>query len=616
MANKWPGSFGNYSDMKKVMATLTVILTLTVLSVSATSETSDAALSSTYGSGTSDDPYSGTLVTTSAWDESSWSSDVYISFGTVVDIELGDDSKGYAVSKLFGFEVTKSGGAYHLSGKASDVGEANVYSKPVGSSAVTLAFTLHILSDRSETNLNATHGSGLMGSPFRGMVSNDGEHLLTESILEDLWVYEGTVFEVSLGTSEATVDSGFGLSVDGGMLIGTTSSIGDCTLSMPENSIEIHIVEDEEWSLASNTGSGTFDDPFTNRLYNSGGPYSWTVPDDKLYVLNGTEFDIVYDEGPVVGEDSPVRTVTDGFGLYFRLQNIELLIEGVSSHTGTCDILAGSVNSDSLNVVTTLVIVDQITYDHSALAEAGVDTSGLPTAGTIIDAATTYPNLGTIGGYEHTGWLVDGVHYETGSPVASVSAHIAKSVWQIPSVTITFVSGGTTYATLSVPKGSTAVVFTPENVDGIFTGWFYDSDFQEEYDPLRPLDSDILLYARGVPPLDFTTDPVADGHIQAVSGEPGTVSFRATDSMYYTSVLWNFGDGHTSTDLYAKHHYDEPGTYQSTLTVFNNHGSDVVEYLVHVPSADAGDDEVEWGLFLATTIVIVIGGALIMRKLL
>ena len=110
-------------------------------------------------------------------------------------------------------------------------------------------------------------------------------------------------------------------------------------------------------------------------------------------------------------------------------------------------------------------------------------------------------------------------------------------------------------------------------------------------------------------------DP-ADGDIVALEGQPGTVSFRATDSLYYSSVLWDFGDGTTSTDLYATHYYSEPGTYTASLTVYNNHGSDVTTYMIEVPSADPGDDGTEWALVAAVVLIAFISGALIARRLL
>jgi PKD repeat protein len=37
-------------------------------------------------------------------------------------------------------------------------------------------------------------------------------------------------------------------------------------------------------------------------------------------------------------------------------------------------------------------------------------------------------------------------------------------------------------------------------------------------------------------------------------------------------IVWNFGDGKTSTDLIANHSYSYPGNYNVTLTYFNSNG--------------------------------------------
>ena len=230
-----------------------------------------------------------------------------------------------------------------------------------------------------------------------------------------------------------------------------------------------------------------------------------------------------------------------------------------------------------------------VTYDHSALIGAGGDASTLPTS-TVVpkNEILELPDLGTINGFTHTGWRIYGAFYGGGEHFFPYENVTIYSVWEIPSVTITFSVEGSTYATLSVPKGSTGIVFTPMDVEGIFTGWFYDPGFEDEYDPVSPITTDITLYAKGAPPLVFTTDPVADGDIVALNGQPGTISFRATDSEDFTSVLWDFGDGQVSTDLYSTHYYAEPGSYTATLTVYNNHGSDTMEFLIEVPQMAPG----------------------------
>ena len=78
----------------------------------------------------------------------------------------------------------------------------------------------------------------------------------------------------------------------------------------------------------------------------------------------------------------------------------------------------------------------------------------------------------------------------------------------------------------------------------------------------------------------------------------------------------NAADGTMSTDLYATHYYSEPGTYTASLTVYNNHGSDVTTYQIEVPSADPGDDGTEWALVAAVVLIAFVSGALIARRFL
>ena len=183
---------------------------------------------------------------------------------------------------------------------------------------------------------------------------------------------------------------------------------------------------------------------------------------------------------------------------------------------------------------------------------------------------------------------------------------------------MTFYSNGIVFVTQVVENGDYAVPPEEPTLYGYdFRGWFYDDGtFLNEFDFTTLITSDIALYAKWEGNLKFTTDPVSDGTLTAIEGQPGTVSFRATDSLYYSSVLWDFGDGTTSTDLYTTHYYSEPGTYTASLTVYNNHGSDVTTYRIEVPSADPGDDGTEWALVAAVVLIAFVSGALIARRFL
>ena len=99
------------------------------------------------------------------------------------------------------------------------------------------------------------------------------------------------------------------------------------------------------------------------------------------------------------------------------------------------------------------------------------------------------------------------------------------------------------------------------------------------------------LYAKWEGNLQFTTDPTAQGIVTPIEGMAGAIALSATPSSDYSSVLWDFGDGTTSTNTYATHYYGQPGTYVVKLTVFNNYGEDTTEYIVEVPEMATGEGQ-------------------------
>lgn len=227
-------------------------------------------------------------------------------------------------------------------------------------------------------------------------------------------------------------------------------------------------------------------------------------------------------------------------------------------------------------------------------------------------------------GYEFVEWntnsLGTGTSYSPGQAITVPynSSKTLYAIWEIESYIVSFDSkGGSSIQDQIIKSGETALPpSNPELYGYTFKGWFTDDGtFIDEFDFTTPITSDITLYAKWEGILEYTTDPVSDGIVTAIGGQPGTVSFRATDSLYYSSVLWDFGDGTTSTDLYATHYYSEPGTYTASLTVYNNHGSDVTTYTIEVPSTEP-DEGTQWALIAAVALVSLIAGALITRRLL
>ena len=263
-----------------------------------------------------------------------------------------------------------------------------------------------------------------------------------------------------------------------------------------------------------------------------------------------------------------------------------------------------------------------ITFDHSALEDYHQSASGLATSSGAQPDGTPYtlPSMGVIGGYTHSGWYIDGVFYAVGAQYTPSGNVTAYSVWQQPMITMTFVVEGETYATLKVPGGSSGIVFTPVMVDGAFEGWFYDPGFDTKYDATQALDSNTTLYAKGVPPLEFTSVPTANASITAVNGIADLYYFDATDSTGKYSVHWDFGDGNTSDDVLAYNSYSEPGVYTVTLTVTNADGVYAVQtYTVDTtePAEDDGDDgNRDILLYVAIAIVIIAVGGIVVRRFL
>ena len=60
-----------------------------------------------------------------------------------------------------------------------------------------------------------------------------------------------------------------------------------------------------------------------------------------------------------------------------------------------------------------------------------------------------------------------------------------------------------------------------------------------------------------------------------------TVSFTNA-SQHYQTLLWDFGDGTTSTSVNPVHTYAASGTYTVRLTVTNNCGSSTIEQSIQV----------------------------------
>ncbi len=338
----------------------------------------------------------------------------------------------------------------------------------------------------------------------------------------------------------------------------------------------------------ASTPTVTYDHSNLTAALNDGGAAAANLAKSKVITENGT-----YDQLPQQGDWRHTGWEIDG-----------------TVYTATHAFVSGESHT-AKSVWTKYPVA---TLNHEALANLGGSTDGLKTELVITDSTVTYPDLGTVDGFTHIGWYVDDTLYSTTHTVVETSDHTAYSVWRAPSITITFMVEGTEHSTLEVPKGSVGIVYTPKQVTGVFMGWFYDSAFTQKYDATKSLTVDTILYAKGVKPLEFTSVPTANATITNVDSS-GLVFFDATDSTGRMSVLWDFGDGNTSTDPIAYNSYAEPGTYTATLTVTNASGqTDTRTYTVVYAGEDSGSDGKDPALLYAVAGVIVILAAVFVAR--
>ena len=281
--------------------------------------------------------------------------------------------------------------------------------------------------------------------------------------------------------------------------------------------------------------------------------------------------------------------------------------------------IGASLASTKSHTAKSLWAEPMITMDHSALSSLGGPVTDLPSTKKIVDATTTYPDLNSAEyafyelGFRHTGWYdEEGNFYDIGSPVIQTTSHTVKSAWIVPQITITFMVEGKVHSTLQVPKGSVGVVYTPVMVEGVFEGWYYDAEYTKKYRADKALDGPTTLYAKGVPPLVFTSEPNAAANIQQVNSY-GMFFFDATDSSGRYQIHWDFGDGNTSDEAIAYNTYSEPGLYTVTLTVTNIYGESATStYEIDLRDGSATND-VKW--FAIGALCVIVAGFVVRRIL-
>lgn len=82
-------------------------------------------------------------------------------------------------------------------------------------------------------------------------------------------------------------------------------------------------------------------------------------------------------------------------------------------------------------------------------------------------------------------------------------------------------------------------------------------------------------------------------HADFTAGINGTTVNFTNQSANQTSVLWNFGDGHTDSSLNPVHQYISPGNYTVTLTVNKNSCSETFTKIISIASLGTMDSNVK-----------------------
>ena len=347
------------------------------------------------------------------------------------------------------------------------------------------------------------------------------------------------------------------------------------------------------------SGSGTPEDP-----YYGTGDYASAFSLDSIdgkYVLVGTKV-------------SEMRSIKDG--------SLTEVKNCTFSNTGNIGDRFMNLTFDTVGTASYYDNYDGQYHYIYVLAEAVTKhTVSFSSNGTIIQTQTVDVG-GTATCYEPTldgctfgGWYSDSgftTPFDFDTVISADTTLYAK--WIENPVTITFYVEGQIHSTLQVPKGSVGIVYTPIMVEGIFAGWYYDSAMTQKYDATRSLDSDTNLYALGVPPLVFTSEPSASAVIAQV--DYGTFFFDATESSGRYQIHWDFGDGNTSSDPIAYNTYSAPGKYTVTLTITNIYGeSTTATYFVEYGenATGGGDNDLR---YILIALLCIIGGGLVIRRIL
>lgn len=583
-----------------------------------------------------------------------------------VATEDGTTENGHAMLwnlymwQLYRFSVLTVGGGWNSQGI---FGNGDVYGGHYGSYVRSTGDL-----DTSGPYAGTVGGSGgsatnVSGKTSDGTATSDYHSDSVKVFIEDAWgslydfvdgvvIYGANVYATQVSTPTNS-------SSDYTTMIGTlpsSSGYGSTTTTSSTNA--------GFWGLPTGTSgsetSGLFDYIYSDTFSSSGSPYGLFVggcsggdtsgaPGYGLSYMDastdvgvsfptlGGRLALVFDADPA-SISTPTATLNhaalteilndSGAAAAELTQSIELTEGGNYPNLGTvnhCEHIGWEVNGKTLAVDASFDSLESheakslwkaipyVTFDHTALTSLGGSASGLDTEMTIESASTVYPDLGTKDGYTHAGWYVNGTFYSIGSKVVSAASHTAYSAWMVPQITITFVVEDKEYATLAVQKNTSGVVFTPKMVTGVFEGWYTDSACTVKYDPTKTLSTDTTLYAKGVPPLVFTSVPTATASIANVTAN--MYYFDATDSTGRYAIEWDFGDGNTSTDPIAYNTYTDPGHYTVTLKITNLYGdTDTKTYGIDVGDVKEQTDAPSKTPAIIGIFAVIVLSALVVRR--
>lgn len=194
------------------------------------------------------------------------------------------------------------------------------------------------------------------------------------------------------------------------------------------------------------------------------------------------------------------------------------------------------------------------------------------------------------------------IEYDLNGGTGSIPSTTASGTSQTKTLTVT---------PLQPSKEGMAFMGWTANQNGTGTLYRSGEDYMFSY-------GTTTLYAKYNEELVITTDPIVNGHI-TYSNTSGIYVFEFTsDTEGIRSVLWEFGDGKTSTDEVAYHGYSEVGTYDVKLTVqYENDSTAEWEQTLDVTNIYVETEQTNGGINLTYVVigivVIVLGAFIVMR---